>query len=111
MLEKVECELGLRQELIPEVLGEGLTDAGQNGEELGFEGLDGTFDKVAAMNVWRHELVGSFPILCDGMNELCASFMVMDMVTHIVPMCLKTGHETHVGWNVVSVIAGLEGFN
>ncbi len=99
MAEKVECELCLRQELVPEVVGEGFADAGQNREEVGFEGSDGTLGKVVAMNVWRHELVGSFPIICDGTNELCASFIVMDMVTHSVPMCLKTGHEMHVGWN------------
>ena len=111
MVEKVECELFLRQELVSEIVGEGFADAGQKGEEVGLKGLDGTLGKVAAKNVWRHELVGSFPITCDGMNELCTRFIVKDMVTYSVPACLKMGHEMHVGWNAVSVIAGLEGLN
>ena len=101
----------MRQELVPEVVGEGFADAGQNGEEVGFESLDGMLGKAVAMNVWRHELVGSFPNICDGTNELCASFIVEDMVTYSELTCLKMGHEMHVGWNAVSVIVGLEGFN
>ena len=66
---------------------------------------------VAAINVWRHELVGSFPIFGDGMDAFCASFIVKLMVIHSVAACLKTGHKARVVWDAVSVIAGLERFD
>ena len=111
MSEKIEGNLGLREEFIPEVVGEGFTDAGQNREEVGFEGLDGMFGKVAAMNVWRYELIGSFPILGDGVDVLRAGFVVEHLVIYSVAACLKSGHKARVGWDVVSVVAGLERFD
>ena len=89
MSEKVECEICLRQELIPEVGGEGFADASQNGEEVGFEGLDGTFCKVASMNVSSHKLVGSFSIFRDDTNVLCASFISSTWGPTVWPHALR----------------------
>ena len=43
---------------------------------MSFKGLDGTFGKVAPMNVGRHKLIGGFPVLGDGSNVLLAGFVV-----------------------------------
>ena len=75
-----------------------------------FECLNGTFSKVAAMNVRRYKLVGSFPILGDGADLFCPGFVVKHLVTHSVTACLETGHKARVGWDAESVVAGLEGF-
>ena len=76
-----------------------------------FERLNGTFSKVAAMYVRRYELVGSSPILGDGADVFCAGFVVEHLVIHSVAACLETGHKTRVGWDAVSVVARLEGFD
>ena len=92
-MEKIEGKLGLREEHIPEVVGEGFTDASQNGEEVGFEGLDGMFCKVVVMNVWQYELVDCFPIFGDNTNVFCAILIVEHLVIHSVAVCLETRHK------------------
>jgi hypothetical protein len=78
---------------------------------VSFEGLDGTFCKVATVNVRRYELIGGFPIFCDDSNAFGTGFIVEDLVINNVAACFQSRHETVVGWNAVTVIAGLEGFH
>ena len=74
---------------------------------MGFEHLDGVFCKVVAMNVWRHKLVGCFPIFGNDTNVLCTSLIVEYLVINSVAACMKADHKTGVGWDAVSVIAVL----
>ena len=43
---------------------------------MGLEGLDGALGYVAAMHVWRHELVGAFPVVGDDATVFGAGFVV-----------------------------------
>ena len=61
-----------------------------------FEGLDGAFGKVVAVNVGGYKLVGSFPVLRDGANEFRTGFIVKDLVSDSVATCLESGHEPGV---------------
>ena len=53
MAEEINGELGLREEEVPAIFGERWINAGEDGEEVGFECTDGTFGGVAAMDVRR----------------------------------------------------------
>ena len=51
LAEKVEGEFGLQEEFAPQVVWDGGRDAGEDAEEVSFEGVDGTFGYVATMDV------------------------------------------------------------
>ena len=51
LAEEAQGEFGLREELVPEEVGEGLGDAGKDRKEVGFKSLDSTFGYIAAMDV------------------------------------------------------------
>ena len=61
--EEVERELGLREELFPQVVGEGGRYTGKDAEQVGFEGADGTFGDVAAVDIGGAR-VGMWPAIC-----------------------------------------------
>ena len=75
------------------------------------EGLDGALGNVAAMHVWGDELVCAFPVVSDDSTVLCTGFVVQNLVVNCVGTCCEATHEFIVGWNAVSVMEGLEGFN
>ena len=76
-----------------------------------FEGLDGAFGYVASVHVGGDELVGAVPIFSDDSTVFCTGFVVQNLVVNCVGTCCEVTHELIVGWNAVSVVAGLEGFN
>jgi hypothetical protein len=78
---------------------------------VSLEGLDGTFCKIATMNVWRYKVIGGFPIFCDDLNAFGTGFIVKDLLINSVAACFQSRHEMVVGWDSVPVIAGLEGFH
>jgi hypothetical protein len=43
LTEEIESELSLWKEFVPQVVGEDFAESRQNGKEVGFEGLDGSF--------------------------------------------------------------------
>ena len=54
MTKEVEGEFCLGKKLVPKEVGEGAREAGDDAEEVGFEGEDGALDDVATMDVWMH---------------------------------------------------------
>ena len=54
LTKEVEGEFRLREQLVPKEVGEGAGEAGEDAEEVGFEGSNGTFGGVAAMDVRRY---------------------------------------------------------
>ena len=54
--EEVQGEFCLREELVPEEVGEGIGDAGEDGKELSFKSADGTFSNIEAMDIWQDNL-------------------------------------------------------
>ena len=51
MADEVERDLGLSEELVPQVVGEGGRDSGEDAEKVGFEGTDGMFGDVVAVDI------------------------------------------------------------
>jgi hypothetical protein len=75
------------------------------------ESLDGAFGYVAAMHVGGDELVGAVPVFSDDSTVFSTGFVVQNLVVNGVCPCCKSSHEVVVGWDAVSVVAGLEGFD
>ena len=76
LAEKVEGEFGLREEFVPKVVWEGWKDAGEDTEEVSFEGADVTFGYVAPMDVGGYQLVSSRPDVGDVAAVFLAGFVV-----------------------------------
>ena len=86
-------------------------EAGDDAEEVGFEGLDGTFGGIAAMDVRRYWLVGAVPFLGDDAAVFCTGLVVEDLVFDDLASLLEIGHDASVGWYAVAIVFGLEGFD
>ena len=56
-------------------------------------------------------MVGAVPIFSDDSTVFCTGFVVQNLVVNCVGTCCEATHEFIVGWNAVSVVAGLEGFD
>ena len=111
-MKEIEGEFGLREKLlVPKEVGEGFGEAGEDAEEVDFEGLDGTLDGVAAMDAGRHELIGAVPVFVDGLVVLCAGLVVEKLVFHDMVALFELDYDASVGCNVVAVMFGLEGFD
>ena len=54
--EEVRGEFGLREELVPEEVGEVIGDAGENEKEVSFKSADDAFGYIAAMDIWSDKL-------------------------------------------------------
>ena len=87
MAEEVDSDFSLWEEEIPTILGEGWVNAGEDGDEMGFEGADGSFSLISAMHVRWHFLVSDIPCVVDAVDICGASFVVEDL--HID--CVATG--------------------
>ena len=87
--EEVQGEFCLREELVPEEVGEGIGDAGEDGKELSFKSADGTFSDIAAMEIWWEKLEIAIPLINDGAAILSASFIVNDLEINVVALGFK----------------------
>ena len=101
----------MREELVPQVVGEGDRYAGEDAEKVGFEGADGTFSDVAAVDIGGNELVRGLPDVSDVATVLLAGFVVEDLVVNDVTARLEAGHDAGLGRDTVAVLAGLEGLD
>ena len=52
LAEEVEGEFILGEELVPELVGKGGVGTGKDSKEVVFEGVDGLFGGIAAMEIW-----------------------------------------------------------
>ena len=77
---------------------------------MGFEGADGTFGDVAAVDIGGHKLLGGLPDVSDVETVLLAGFVVEALVVNDVDACLEAGNDAGVGRDTVAVLVGLEGF-
>ena len=64
-MEEVECELGLRNELVPQEFRERDGHACKNEEKLSFKRLDYAFHCIAAVHVRGNKLDGCVPFSLD----------------------------------------------
>ena len=65
--------------------------------------------RITGTGCWWHELVGGFPYIGNGVSVVFAGF-VQDLMFHSVAFLCEVGHDSSMCSNMVSVMAGLEGF-
>ena len=111
LAEKFDGEFGLREDFFPQVVWEGLRDAGEDAEEVSFEVADGTFGYVAPMYVGGYQLVYSCPDVGDVAAVFLAGFVVEDLVVDDVAAILEGGHDAGVGRYAVAVFSCMEGLD
>ena len=85
-----------------------LIDACRNGKEVVLESANDALGNVAAMHVWRPELVGYFPLLFDIMPILRSHFIVEDLKIYPVTAIDETLHDDYLGSNAVLTFFNLE---
>ena len=69
----------MRQEIVPEIVGECFIEAIQDDKEVQFEGPDGAFDGIAPMHIRGHQLVICFPLLLDGALIILDELIVQEL--------------------------------
>ena len=75
---------------------------------MGFERLDGTFNGVAAVDIWRDKKVIAVPVFFDDAFVFGTGFVVKDLGSDGVPAHLEAVHAGVVGGDAVLVLASLE---
>ena len=101
----------MREELVPQVVGEVGRYVDEDVEQVGFEGGDGTFEDVAVVDIGEHELVCGLPDVSDVVTVILAGFVVKDLVVNDVDVRLEAGHDAGVCRDTVEILAGLKGFD
>ena len=109
MADEVEGHLGLDKEDIPKVIWKGGVDNVKDGQEVGFEGMDGLFGGVATVDVWGDKLEPNLPIFLDNAFVLGAGFVVEDLKVDTVTAGLELFHDGIVGGDVMCVLFGCKG--
>ncbi len=74
------------KEQVPKVAGEGRRKTGDDGKEVGLEGLDGMLSGTAAMHIGRDKMVLHFLHVFNGGIEFGTDFVVKDLEISVVAM-------------------------
>ena len=110
LLEKVECAIGLWEQLFPKAVREIWVNPCQDGEEVGLEGMYILLGDIAAVDIWGYELIVKRPFFSDDMKICSAGFIVDNLEVDPVAVSLKGGHNIVVGRYAVTINLILEGF-
>ena len=94
--------------MVPEEVGKGVGNASKDYKEVGFEGADGTFSDVAAVEIRRDELEDAVPVFNYGAAVFGTSFVVEDLKIHNVSFGLETIHDGIVGCKTMAIDTRLE---
>ena len=102
---EVQGEFGLQEELVPEEVGEGIGDSGEDGKEVCYKSLDGTFRYTVAMDIWRYKLEGAVPFFNDSTTILGASLILEDLEINTVVLVFEARHDVFLVINTMPVVA------
>ena len=72
---------------------------------MGFEGVDGTFSDVAAVDIGGRKLVCGLTDFSDVVTVILAGFVVKDLVVNNVSARLEVGHDAVVCRDTVAILA------
>ena len=89
----------------PEEVGEGIGDAGKDGKEVRFKGVDGMFSDILVMGIWQDKLEIAVPLINNGAAILGARFIVNDLEINSVALGFEAPHDAVVGRNVMRFVA------
>ena len=79
LTQKVKGEFRLRDEEIPQISRVIRSNAGEDRQEMGLEGADGSLSSIAAVDVGWYQLELGAPLLCDLALVFGAGFVVEDL--------------------------------
>ena len=102
--EEVQGEFRLREELVPQEVGERIGDAGKDGKEVGFEIADGAFGYVAAMEIRWDNMESAVSIFNNGVTILGAGLVVEYLYINDVAFGHEARHDTVVGRNMIAAV-------
>ena len=80
-----------------------MVDAGEDGDEMGFERTDCSFDFVASVHVRRHLLEFAFPDFGDVVKELGTDFVVHELHVNCKSAPFEAVHEVIVCWDTMVI--------
>ena len=78
-------------------------DAGDDGEEIRFEGSNITFGGVASVGIWGNELVCCVPFRIDGILIGGASFVVEDLEDDLMLIVVDSTYNVVVSCDTMNV--------
>ena len=92
------------EEMVPEEFGKGVGDASKDCKELVFEGADGTFSNVAAVDIRRDEMEGAVSVINDGAAVFGTGLVVEYLEVHAVSFGLEAIHDVIVVFHGVIIL-------
>ena len=105
LAEEVQYELRLREELVPQEVGEGIVDYVKDRKEVGSEGGDSAFGYIEAMDIRRDNLESAVQIFNDGATIINTGLVVKDLEIDAVAFGIEARHDAVVGINTIAVVA------
>ena len=90
--------------MVPEEFGKGVGDASKDCKELVFEGADGTFSNVAAVDIRRDEMEGAVSVINDGAAVFGTVLVVEYLEVHAVSFGLEAIHDGIVVFHGVIIL-------
>ena len=75
---------------------------------MSFEGADGSFSDVAAVDIWRDKLEGAVPVFNNGAAVFGTGFVIEDLEVNTVSFGLEASHDGVVGSEMVAIVEKLE---
>ena len=94
--------------MVPEEVGNGVGEASKDCKEVRFEGADGSFCDVAAVDIRRNELEGAVPFFNDGAAVFGTGFVIEDLEVNTVAFGLEASHDGVVGGKTVEIVVRLK---
>ena len=98
----------MREEVFPEEYGKGVGNSSKDFKEVSFEGADGLFSNVAAVEIRGDELEGAVPIFNNGATVFGTGFVIEDLEVNAVSFGLEASPDGVVGSERVAIVVRLE---
>ena len=90
--------------MVPEEVGKGFGNASKNLKEVIFEGANGLFRDVAAVDIRRHKLEVAVLVFNDGAAVFGTGFVIEDLEVNAVSFGLEAIHDSVVGGKTVVIV-------
>ena len=110
MSEEFERELSLWEQVVPEIVREGIGYSCEDRKKVCLECADGALSRVAAVHVWGNKLEVLAPLLGDGQLVSFAGFVVEHLEVDGVASKLEAMHDAVIGDGAMAIMARHKGF-
>ena len=101
---EIESKLCLREELVPEKVGERVGDSGKDCQKVCFKSSDGLFSGIASVDIWWDKLKISVTFVFYGKLVGFTNLFVQDLEVNGIVAALDMRHDAVVRCETAAVV-------